>query len=46
MQVVGDGVVRLSSQDKVSRNQLSALMDKLEERVLSIGARLAEEDGA
>ncbi|KAL2273297.1 hypothetical protein FJTKL_04809 [Diaporthe vaccinii] len=45
VQVVGDGVVRLGSQDEVGGNQLGALVDELEERVLGVGAGLAEEDG-
>ena len=45
LQVVGNWVVRLSSQDEVGRDKLGALVNKLEERVLSIGAGLAEDDG-
>jgi hypothetical protein len=46
VQVVGDGVVRLSSQDEVGGDELGALVDKLEEGVLGVGARLTEQDGA
>ena len=46
VKVVRDGVVRLSSKDEIGRNQLGALVHKLEERVLRIGARLAEKNGA
>jgi hypothetical protein len=46
MQVVLNGVVAVDSEDKVSGDELSALVDELEERVLSIGARLAKEDWA
>lgn len=46
VQVVVDGVVRLGGQDKVGGDQLGALVDKLEEGVLSVGARLAKQDGA
>lgn len=44
VQVVGNGVMRLGSQDEVGGDQLGALVDKLEEGVLSIGAGLAEEN--
>lgn len=44
VQVVGDGIVRLGSQDEVGGNQLGALVDQLKEGVLSIGAWLAKED--
>ena len=46
VQVAGDGVVGLSSQDEVGGDQLGTLVDELEEGVLSIGAGLAEEDRA
>lgn len=44
--VVGDRVVRLGSQDEVGWDQLGALVDQLEEGVLGIGTRLAEQDRA
>lgn len=44
LQVVGNGVVGLSSQDEVSGDQLGSLVDKLEEGVLSVGARLTEQN--
>ncbi|KAI6752012.1 hypothetical protein HG531_006708 [Fusarium graminearum] len=46
VKVVADGVVGLGSEDKVGGNQLGTLVNKLEEGVLSVGARLAEKDGA
>jgi hypothetical protein len=46
VEVVADGVVRLGSEDEVGGDQLGALVDKLEEGVLSVGARLSEKDGA
>lgn len=46
VQVVVDGVVGLGGQDKVGGDQLGALVDKLEEGVLSVGARLAKQDSA
>lgn len=46
VEVVGDGVVRLGSQNEVGGDQLGALVDKLEEGVLSVGARLAKQDRA
>lgn len=46
VKVVGDGVVRLGSQNEVGGDQLGSLVDKLEEGVLSVGARLTKEDGA
>lgn len=46
VEVVADGVVRLGSEDEVGGDQLGTLVNKLEEGVLSVGARLAEEDGA
>lgn len=42
VEVVADGVVRLGGQDEIGRNQLRALVDELEERVLRVGARLTE----
>jgi hypothetical protein len=45
VKVVANGVVGLGSEDEVGRNQLSTLVNKLEEGVLSVGARLAEKDG-
>lgn len=45
VQVVVDGVVRLGGQNKVGGDQLGALVDELEEGVLSVGARLAKQDG-
>jgi hypothetical protein len=44
VQVVGDGVVRLGGQDEVGGDQLGALVDELEEGVLSIRARLAKQN--
>lgn len=46
MEVVADRVVGLGSEDEVGGDQLGALVDELEEGVLSIGAGLAEENGA
>lgn len=46
VQVVVDGVVRLGSQDEVGGDELGALVDKLEEGVLSVGAGLAKQNGA
>lgn len=43
--VAGGGVVGLGGQDEVGGDELCALVDELEERVLGVGARLAEEDG-
>jgi hypothetical protein len=39
-----NGIVSLGGKDKVGRNEFCALVEKLEERVLCIGARLAKED--
>lgn len=44
VEVVRDGVVRLGGEDEVGGDQLGALVDELEEGVLGVGARLAEED--
>lgn len=44
VQVVGDGVVGLSGQDEIRRNELCALVHQLEEGVLSICAGLTEQD--
>lgn len=46
VKVVGNRVVGLSGQDEVGGNQLGTLVNKLEEGVLGVGARLAKEDGA
>lgn len=46
VEVVGDGVVRLGGKNEVGGDQLGALVDKLKERVLSVGAGLSEQDGA
>jgi hypothetical protein len=46
VKVVADGVVGLGSQNEIGRNQLGTLVNKLEEGVLSVGARLSEKDGA
>lgn len=46
VQVVPDGVVGLGGQDEVGGDQLGALVDQLEEGVLGVGARLAEQDSA
>ncbi|KAF4506004.1 hypothetical protein G6O67_006134 [Ophiocordyceps sinensis] len=46
VKVVGRGVVRLRGEDEVGRDQLGALVHKLEERVLGVGAGLAKENGA
>jgi hypothetical protein len=46
VQVVVDGVVGLGGQDEVGGDQLGALVDQLEEGVLGVGARLAEQDSA
>jgi hypothetical protein len=46
VEIVADRVVRLGGEDEVGGDQLGALVDELEEGVLSVGARLAEEDGA
>lgn len=43
VQVVGDGVVGLRGEDEIGGDQLGALVDKLEERVLGISAGLAEQ---
>ena len=40
------GVDRLRRDDEVDRNDIGSLMQKLEEGVLSVGARLAENDRA
>lgn len=46
VEIVRDRVVRLGRKDKVGGDQLGALVDELEEGVLSVGAGLAKEDGA
>src|ERR1700722_16393154 len=40
-----DSVERLNESDEVTRNQLSALMDQLIERMLAIGSRLTPVNG-
>jgi hypothetical protein len=44
--VVLDRVVALGGHDEVSGDELSALVEQLVERVLSVGGRLAEQDGS
>jgi hypothetical protein len=44
--VVLHGVVALSSENEIGRNELSALMEELIEGVLSVGGWLSEKDGA
>lgn len=46
VEIVADRVVRLGGEDEVGGDQLGALVDELEEGVLSVGAGLAEENGA
>lgn len=46
VQVVVDGVVRLGGQDEVGGDELGALVDKLEEGVLGVGAGLTKQNGA
>lgn len=41
-----DGVVRLGGHDEVRGNELGTLVQQLEEAVLGVGGRFAEEDGA
>lgn len=43
---IANGVVALGSQDEVGGDQLGALVDELEERVLGVGAGLAKENGS
>ena len=45
VQPASDGVVRLSGQQEVGRDQLGALMQQLVEGVLGVCGGLAEEDG-
>lgn len=46
MLVVFNRVVGFSGEDEVGGDQFGALVQELEEGVLAVGARLAEEDGA
>jgi len=46
VEIVLNGVVALSSEDEVRRDQLRALVEKLIEGVLCVGCRLTEDDGA
>lgn len=43
--IVFGWVVGLSGEDEVGRDELGALVEELEERMLGVGAWLAEEDG-
>lgn len=44
MKVILDWVVAVDSKDEICRNNLGALMEKLEEGVLSIGGRFTKKN--
>jgi hypothetical protein len=46
VQISLDRVVALCGEDKIGRDELGSLVDKLEEGVLGIGAWFAKEDGS
>ena len=46
VKVIGDGVVRLGGEDEVGGDELGALVDELEEGVLSVGAGFTKDNGA